>query len=473
MSASIPTANGTNEPISIAIVGAGIIGTVLALGLTRRKDTLPLPVKVRVYEQSATLRAPGAGIAFTANARRCLALIDPVLERCATAVGTANGEDPERPNNFMQFVDGYTHRSGDVEVGQDLVDKKVYRLHAGSRGFEGCHRQEFLKGVLEQLDDDVVVLGKRLEGYSVPEWENGREGKIQMKFADGSSAEADLVIGTDGLKSRVRQLLFGIDNPVSYPHYTHKIAYRALIPMPLAVSRLGKSLALNQHMYGGPNAHLLTFPVAKQKLMNVVAFVSDPNEWPLERSMTQPARKEEIVDAFRGWGPTVREIIDLLGEVDSEWIDKWAVFDHFDHPAPYYASVVPGKSRGKGLICVAGDAAHASSPHHGAGAGIGVEDVLALITVIEKAIEDVYSEQRTKEDALAAALKAYSDVRYERSQWLVRSSREVCGTYEWLNPEIGGDLEKGFEDVKERSHRIWDFDIDGMLTDLKRMYEGR
>ncbi|KAL4994831.1 hypothetical protein BDV10DRAFT_197167 [Aspergillus recurvatus] len=470
MSESIPT----TEPISIAIIGAGVIGTVLALGLTKRKDALPLPVSVRVYEQSATLCAPGAGIAFTANARKCLSLIDPVLERCATAVGTVNGEDPERPNNFMQFVDGYTHRPGDVEVGQDLVGKKVYRLHAGSRGFEGCHRQEFLGGVLEQLDDGVVVLGKRLEGYSVPEWEQGKEGKIQMMFGDGSSAEADLVIGTDGLKSRVRQLLFGIDNPISYPHYTHKIAYRALIPMPLAISRLGRSLALNQHMYGGPNAHVLTFPVAKQRLMNVVAFVSDPSEWPLQKSMTQPARKEEIIDAFTSWGPTVREIIDLLGEVDSEWVDKWAVFDHFEYPARYYASTAQGKGKGKGdgLVCIAGDAAHASSPHHGAGAGIGVEDALALVTVIERAIEEIKSGKRTKQDALGAALKAYSDVRYERSQWLVRSSREVCGTYEWMNPELGSNLEKGFEDVKARSHRIWDFDIDGMLAELGRVYEG-
>ncbi|KAL4984797.1 hypothetical protein BDW68DRAFT_190174 [Aspergillus falconensis] len=472
MSESISNTNGTSEPISIAIIGAGIIGTVLALGLTKRREALPLPVSVRVYEQSSTLRAPGAGIAFTANARKCLSLIDPVLERCATAVGTANGEDPERPNNFMQFVDGYNHRPGDVKVGQDLVGKKVYRLHAGSRGFEGCHRQEFLAGVLEQLDDGVIVLGKRLEGYSVPESENGKEGKIQMMFGDGSSAEADIVIGTDGLKSRVRQLLFGIDNPISYPHYTHKIAYRALIPMPLAISRLGRSLALNQHMYGGPNAHVLTFPVAKQKLMNVVAFVSDPNEWPLQKSMTQPARKEEIVDAFRSWGPTVREIIDLLGEVDSEWVDKWAVFDHFEYPAPYYASVAQGTGKGNGLVCVAGDAAHASSPHHGAGAGIGVEDALALVKVIERATEEINSGKRTKADALAAALKAYSGVRYERSQWLVRSSREVCGTYEWMNPEVGGDLEKGFEDVKARSHRIWDFDIDGMLAELGRVYEG-
>jgi salicylate hydroxylase len=224
MSASTPTVNGTNEPISIAIIGAGIIGTVLALGLTRRKDAFPLPVNVRVYEQSATLRAPGAGIAFTANARKCLALIDPVLEECATAVGTANGEDPERPNNYMQFVDGYTHRQEDVEVGQDLVGKKVYRLHAGRRGFEGCHRQEFLRGVLEHLNDDVVVLGKRLEEYSVLEQEKGKKGKLQMMFSDGSSAEADIgmhwssprlaLIRATPLPNPLRNVLYSIDSNI-------------------------------------------------------------------------------------------------------------------------------------------------------------------------------------------------------------------------------------------------------------------
>lgn len=234
--------------------------------------------------------------------------------------------------------------------------------------------------------------------------------------------------------------------------------------MQLAIERLGIYRALNQHMYGGPNAHLLHFPVAGQKLMNVVAFVNDPDDWPLDRNMTQPATPDELQSAFAEWGPTVRAIVELL--TASEGMDKWAVFDHFDYPAPRY---VGGKDEGgKGRVCIAGDAAHASAPHHGAGAGIGVEDALALSILLEKAVGDIKSESRSKGTALKAALQAFSNVRYDRSQWLVKSSREVCETYEWINPGCGRDMAKGFEDVKERSHKIWHFDIDGMVSELAR-----
>lgn len=236
--------------------------------------------------------------------------------------------------------------------------------------------------------------------------------------------------------------------------------------MHLAVERLGTYRALNQHMYGGPNAHLLHFPVAGQKLMNVVAFVNDPEEWPVDRNMTQPATADEVQGAFAEWGPTVRAIVDLLTK--SQGMDKWAVFDHFDHPAPRY---VGGKGEGgMGRVCIAGDAAHASAPHHGAGAGIGVEDALALSILLEKAVGDIMSGSRSKGTTLGAALQAFSNVRHERSQWLVRSSREVCETYEWINPECWGDMAKGFEDVKERSHKIWYFDIEGMVEELTREY---
>lgn len=236
--------------------------------------------------------------------------------------------------------------------------------------------------------------------------------------------------------------------------------------MQLAKERLGTHRALNQHMYGGPNAHLLHFPVAGQKLMNVVAFVDDPDEWPLDRNMTQPATPSELQGAFAEWGPTVRSIVELL--TASEGMDKWAVFDHFDYPAPRY---VGGKNEGvKKRVCIAGDAAHASAPHHGAGAGIGVEDALALSILLEQAVGGIKSGSTSKEAALGAALQAFSNVRYERSQWLVRSSREVCETYEWINPECGKDMAKGFEDVEKRSHKIWYFDIEGMVGELTSEY---
>ncbi|KAL3492340.1 hypothetical protein BJX62DRAFT_236371 [Aspergillus germanicus] len=457
---SDPSDPSPSPSISIAIIGAGLIGCILSLGLLRRKVGT-----VTIYEQSTGEAETGAGIAFTANARECLTRIDPRLSDCVTAVATVNGEDDARPNWNMQFVDGYTHdrinstvHEGVQVVGGDMEGEKVWRLWAGERGFEGCHRREFLERVLGLVPEGVVRFGKRLRGYELPGEEN-REGKIRLVFEDGEVDEADIVIGCDGIKSRVRQLLFGDNNPISYAHYTHKVAYRGLIPMTTAISRLGRYRALNQHMYGGPGAHVLHFPVAAQKLMNVVAFVDDPEEWPLDKSMTQPARKDELQGAFSEWGPTVRAIVEML--TDSQGLDKWAVFDMYDFPAERYAN---------GRVCLAGDAAHASAPHHGAGAGIGVEDALALCVVLERAVGEMNS-GKGKAEVLDWAFKLYSDVRLERSQWLVRSSREVCDVYEWVS-ECGRDMDKGFEDVKARSHKIWYFDIDEMIAQLNREFDG-
>ncbi|KAE8153337.1 hypothetical protein BDV25DRAFT_136943 [Aspergillus avenaceus] len=430
------------EPLEIAIVGCGIIGTILALGLVRRN------IKVTVYEQARSLREIGAGIAFTANARKCMSLIDERIVDCVTAVATING-DPENPNNNMQFIDGYTQ---DPERPDDMSWKKLYKLSPGPRGFEGCHRAHFLEEVMQLMPTGVVKLSKKLDVLE----DKGGE-KVELRFSDGTVAWADGVIGCDGIKSRVRELMLGEGNPASYPHYTHKIAYRGLVPMDEATDRLGHYRAHNQHMYGGPNAHVLHFPVAKQKLMNVVAFVTDPNDWPLDRNMSQPATKEEVAEAFANWGPTVRAIIDLL----PVGMDKWGVFDSLDHPAPTFSL---------GRVCIAGDAAHASSPHHGAGAGIGVEDALALTSLLEMAQSHIRRDGTRKKSALQAAFSAFSVVRRERSQWLVRSSREACEIYEWNDPHCGLDMEKAFHEIKRRSHKIWYFDIQGMLTALCQKY---
>ncbi|QMW48718.1 hypothetical protein G4B11_012236 [Aspergillus flavus] len=433
-----------DEPLEIAIIGCGIIGATLALGLLAKN------IKVTVYEQAQSPRESGAGIAFTANARRCMSMIDERIVDCVAAVATTNG-DPRNPNNNMQFIDGYTH---DPDGLDDMSWKKLYALATGPKGFEGCHRAHFLEEIMRLIPGGVVKLGKRLdrvEDYGV--------GKVLLRFCDGSVGRADAgpVIGCDGIKSRVRELILGEGNPASYPHYTHKVAYRGLVPMQEATARLGHYRAHIQHMYGGPNAHVLHFPVAKQTLMNVVAFVTDPNDWPLDRSMSQLATKDEVAGAFADWGPTVRDIIDLLPAE----LEKWGVFDSLDCPAPTYS---------RGRVCIAGDAAHASSPHHGAGAGIGIEDVLALTVLLDMVQSRVKTPGGRKTVALQAAFAAFSAVRRDRSQWLVRSSREACEIYEWNDLQCGSDMDKGYDEIKRRSHKIWHFDIDGMLRQLEVEY---
>ena len=248
-----------------------------------------------------------------------------------------------------------------------------------------------------------------------------------------------------------------MDNPASYPSFCHQIAFRGLVQMDRAVAALGEEKAHNQCMHMGPRAHVLNFPIAQHNLINVVAFATEEGEWPHEK-LTAPATKQEVMEVFKDWNPTVRTIVSLL----EDSLDKWAIFDTHEHPAPTFSS---------GRVCIAGDAAHASAPHHGAGAGFGVEDALALSTVMEEVTTTLRKGERvSKSAALTAAFEAYDVARRERSQWLVRSSRTVGNTYEWAHPDCGSDPEKCLKEIEWRAHKIWYFDIDTMLRDARSAF---
>ncbi|KAL4978403.1 hypothetical protein BDW66DRAFT_158205 [Aspergillus desertorum] len=104
-----------------------------------------------------------------------------------------------------------------------------------------------------------------------------------------------------------------------------------------------------------------------------------PGTWNHGHSMTVPSSKAEIPSAVENWGPHIKELASLFPS-------KYAIFDQADHPLPYYAA---GRWQRKAKIRV--------------------------------------------------TLKTYSDVRIERSQWVVKSSRQMGDLYEWRYEGIGGD----------------------------------
>ncbi|KAL2802932.1 hypothetical protein BJX63DRAFT_440484 [Aspergillus granulosus] len=439
------------EPVEVAIIGGGIVGIVLAVGLLRQN------VKVRVFEQSQGFREIGAGIAFTANAIRCMEQIDPAIVtalRSSGSVATSNGDEKD-PNDYLRWIDGYNqHREEDP-----YYQRMLYKINAGYRGFEGCRRDQFLEALVKVVPPEVIECKKRLDSIE----ERGLEQKMSLTFVDGTTVEVDAVIGCDGIKSRVREIILGEGNPASYPHYTHKIAYRTLIPMEQAIKALGEYKAKNQHNHVGPDAHLIHYPVANKKMINATAFVTDPNEWPNDRQMVTHGSREDMEKAFAGWSPCVRSVVDLFPEK----LDKWAVFDLWDYPAPFY---------NKGKICLAGDAAHASSPHHGAGACVGIEDALCLVTLMKQVNVSVQESGVLKGKALSAAFETFNAVRRTRSQWLVNSSRRVCDFYhqpEWADPAKWVKAETCFEELKDRSYKIWHFDYDGMIKETLKGYADR
>jgi salicylate hydroxylase len=149
--------------------------------------------------------------------------------------------------------------------------------------------------------------------------------------------------------------------------------------------------------------------------------------------------KEEMLARFDGWSEPVKNVIRLI-----EKPDIWALFDHL--PAATYHH--------KGQICLLGDSAHASTPHHGAGAGMAVEDALILsklLASIEHAAE------------LESAFVAYDAVRRPRSQQLVTSSRRIGKVYDFEDEIIGDDMDALREYLEHAWDWIWTEDLNRQL----------
>ena len=134
----------------------------------------------------------------------------------------------------------------------------------------------------------MVSFGKR--AVSVEETSNG----VQIKFEDGSeaSASASAAVGCDGVKSNIRKMVLGKEDPAAYPSFTGKYAYRCLIPMNKAVDLLGDELARNAIKWIGKQGHILALPIEKGEVMNVVAFKTKKDgKWDNEHRVLPQDRK--------------------------------------------------------------------------------------------------------------------------------------------------------------------------------------
>ncbi|KAG8163817.1 hypothetical protein KVR01_005735 [Diaporthe batatas] len=440
--------------LEIGIVGGGIVGLILALGLTRRKTA------VRVYEQAAGFREIGAGIAFSACARHCMDLVNPAILQALGRCGAVPVSDADDEDDYLRWIDGFNHhRSEDPAYQRPLAQ-------IGGAGFRGFRRDQFLEELVKEVPPGVIELGKRLKKID----ENPDNGRVVLTFCDGTSDELDAVIGCDGIKSTTRKHMLGPKNPASYAQYTHKVAYRGLVPMDRATAVLGAWKANNFHHHVGPGAHLTHYPVANNTALNVVVFLSDDEPWPSsdDNSMVSEGTRDEVQAALKDWHPTVLGLVGLLPEK----LIKWALFDLGDFPVPRYND---------GTVCLAGDAAHASSPHHGASACLGVEDALCLTTLLNRVVETANAkgsagERSELRAALETAFETFDNLRRKRTQWLVNSSRRVCDLYhqaEWADPKRWAKADTCFEELRDRSYKIWNFDADNMVRQSVAEYDLR
>ncbi|KAK3073508.1 hypothetical protein LTR53_004847 [Teratosphaeriaceae sp. CCFEE 6253] len=414
---------------SIAIAGGGIGGLCTAIGLLHQG------VPVEIYEAAPSFAEIGAGVSLGPNAARAMQLIDPAIHAGFLKCATNNGWEDRR--NFW-----FSFRKGEVSAcaAAEEFGTRFFDLWCET-GQSSVHRARFLDELVALVPEGVAHFGKRLDEVL----DNGEQG-VELRFADGTTATHSALIGCDGIKSKVRLAVLGADHEAAHAVFSGKYAYRGLVPMHLAAATLGDELARNSQMYLGQGGHILTFPIEQGATMNVVAFsTKEDGRWD-QPEWVVPLDREAMYTDFAGWVPATRKILGLMQKPDI-----WALFHHL--PAPTYF---------KGRVCILGDAAHASTPHNGAGAGQAIEDALCMSRVLA----EVYRAQD-----LPRAFAAFDTVRRPRSQRQVRVAAESGWLYDLQAPGIEGDWEKVREKLGSKQTWIWEHDLEADVAETVRIYK--
>ena len=215
-----------------------------------------------------------------------------------------------------------------------------------------------------------------------------------------------------------------------------------------AVEACGPQMKTRQ-IYVGKGGHLLMFPINNGNLLNVVAFKDGKGTPWMQKQWVIPSSREDLLSDFKGWGENANKILELIDKPE-----KWALFDHL--PAPTYA---------KGNFCLVGDAAHATTPHSGAGAGFAIEDVHLLSSVLTPDLIKSGFDIRY-------AFQAYDEVRRPRSQEMVTRSR-TNGLLMDLQKEDGFEVtdEMLKQSLASNMKWIWEVDLERMLEEAHALFK--
>ncbi|MBO0714524.1 MAG: FAD-dependent monooxygenase [Acidimicrobiales bacterium] len=357
-----------DEP-AIAIIGAGIGGLTLAACL------LQMHLPVTVFEQATEFRRVGTGIQLAPNAMKVLSPLGlrPRLEGLAFCPATMANREWD---------------SGELTFELPLGERA--ELDYGAPYFL-LHRGDLHQALLDRVPKDVIRLRSRLVGIE------GRGERIGLRFADGSHAEADVVVGADGVHSVVRDQIH-----VASASFTGRVAYRAVFDRELVRGPApGPSTK-----WWGPDRHIVIYYVSAGREVYFTTSVPD-EAWTVE-SWSARGSTTELRDAFAGFHEEVTGVLEACPSVH-----KWAIYDRDALPRWHTGNVV-----------LLGDACHPMTPYMAQGGATAMEDAVVLARCMAAA----------GSGDLSAAFSRYETCRKPRTSAIQSGSRSNTWLREPTDP---------------------------------------
>ncbi|KAL5499134.1 hypothetical protein ACEPAH_1652 [Sanghuangporus vaninii] len=405
---------------TVAICGGGVAGLSHALSIAHfsaeRKD-----IAVDLYEAAPSFTEVGAGIVMYKRPWKVMKALGLESDlRKLVVIPTSDDE----------LVAHFEIRKSDQTKGVTFHCPKI------PFGLIAFHRAEFQQCLVNHLDPSVIRshFSKRLMGYRLPSKEQDASGTITLAFKDGTEAQCDVLIGADGIHSTVRHAMLELvaqelesksteedrrrvellKSPGKLdPIWTGSLAYRALIPRERLGALNESHRALDRRMnYTGKNKHIISYPIMKGKIINVVAFISQPEMegMSFDHPWVSNADKAEVIAAYEGWEAEVQQLVQCMDKSSC-----WAIHSMKELPICTH-----------NRVAIIGDAVHAMSPHQGAGAGTAIEDGYILGALL--------AHSRTTLSTLSIALKAYESICLRHANDVQRRSRLQGQMYKFENP---------------------------------------
>jgi 3-hydroxybenzoate 6-monooxygenase len=384
----------------ILIAGGGIGGLAAAFVLGRAGHA------VTVLEQAAEFGEIGAGIQ-----------LGPNIFRMLDYLGLTN-----EINKVAYFPPAMGMR--DVRTGEQVV--RVQMGDAARAAYGG-----FAYGVIHRKDLHDVLLNACRAQPSITLRTNAGvasftqdANSVTAILKDGEQVQGAALIGADGLWSGIRQSIVGDGKPRVSGH----IAYRAVLKKEEVPPELWCE---EVQLWGGEKTHLVTYPLRRGELFNLVA-VFHSNKY--EEGWDSFGDNSELTERFADAHPTVRA---LMAKINL-W-KMWVLCDR-----------EPVKNWSQGRVTLLGDAAHPMLQYLAQGAGQAIEDAVVLGKVIEHFKGDV-----------AQAFLAYQNKRYLRTARVQLTAR------------LYGDIYHASGVTRELRNSIFQGGKDAAgFAGLKWMYEG-